>query len=142
LALCGSLLFVSAVETTVAAWQGALICAVPAWLLALRAAQECAAGMAAIKRLLTTTESKKAKVREILRRVGSDGDELGVPHATKFTDRRPPRPLTPTPRAGSVSAATSAAGCSGTSSPTAASSPPRSASSSSGPRSRWSRRGR
>jgi O-antigen biosynthesis protein len=68
---------VSIIDASVAAWQGALICGIPAWLLALRAAQECAAGMAAVKAALTGDEARRNKAETLLRKVKPS--ILGVP---------------------------------------------------------------
>jgi len=88
LALIVALAFVSLVDAGVAAFQGMLICGVPASLLALRSIQECAAGMAAVKSALSqmeTTTPKKAEV--ILQRLTPT--EMGVPHATLLPETRP-----------------------------------------------------
>jgi hypothetical protein len=94
LMLIALLTVVSLVDASVAAWQGALICGIPAWLLALRAAQECAAGMAAVKAALTGDDAKRNKAETLLRRVTSP--VLGVPVGPRTpTDTRPRRASSP-----------------------------------------------
>jgi hypothetical protein len=70
---------VSIIDASVAAWQGALICGIPACLLALRATQECAAGMAAVKAALTGDEARRNTAEKLLRKVKSPFLGAGVP---------------------------------------------------------------
>jgi hypothetical protein len=66
LALIFALLVVSLIDWGVASARGALICGIPAWLLSIRTAQECAAGMAAVRSVLQQCEGKKVKAGKIL----------------------------------------------------------------------------
>jgi len=87
LALIFALLVVSLVDWGVASARGALICGIPAWLLAIRTAQECAAGMAAVRTVLEQCEGKKIKAGKILSALREK--ELGVSATSQ--DARPGR---------------------------------------------------
>jgi glycosyltransferase involved in cell wall biosynthesis len=79
LMLIFALTVVAMIDSIVAAQKGAMICGIPAWLLAMRTVQECAAGMAAVKAALKTQEQQDqaaAKLtREALASMGVPGDE-------------------------------------------------------------------
>jgi hypothetical protein len=74
-----ALTVVAMIDSIVAAQKGAMICGIPAWLLAMRTVQECAAGMAAVKAALKTQEQQDqaaAKLtREALASMGVPEDE-------------------------------------------------------------------
>lgn len=94
LALMFALLLVSVVDASVASVQGAMICLVPAMLLALRTMQECAAGMAAVKSAIASLEGATKKVQQILPKVTPAELGVPVPHAT-IIPISPPTPQRP-----------------------------------------------
>jgi hypothetical protein len=77
LMLIVALTTVAALDAAVAASTGALICGIPAWLLALRTAQECAAGIAVTRSVLLAQETQMRRREELLK--DAVQGELGVP---------------------------------------------------------------
>jgi hypothetical protein len=90
LALIFALVVVSLVDWGVASARGAAICGIPAWLLAIRTAQECAAGLAAVKSALKLCEGRRVKASNILARLRRR--DLGVPPPPAMPPARPARP--------------------------------------------------